>query len=82
MATPIVYDVTKKKRYVFKKHPFKSTLDDLEGPFSHMPTGVMHVEDIRVYIYCKKELFGLDRLRVHMDTMLKLDKTFLDEYAK
>lgn len=34
MATPIVFDVTEKKRYIFKRHPFKSTLDDLEGEFS------------------------------------------------
>ena len=82
MATPIVFDVSKKKRYIFKSHPFKSTLDDLEGAFSHTSMGVMHVEDIRAYIYCKKEPIGLDRLRAHMDTMLKPDKTFKDEYTK
>ena len=47
MATPIVFDVAEKKRYVFKKHPFNSTLDYLEVAFSRTPMGVMHVEDIR-----------------------------------
>lgn len=44
--------------------------------------GVMHVENIRAYIHCKKELVGLDRLRAHMETMMKLDKTFMDKYAQ
>lgn len=58
MATPIVFDVVERKRYVFKKHPFKSTQDDLEGDFCHTPMGVMHVKDIMAYIYCKKEPLG------------------------
>lgn len=82
MATPIVFDIAEKKRYVFKRHPFKSTLDDLKGAFSCTPMDVMHVEDICAYIYCKKDPIGLDRIRAHLETMMKLDKTFLDEYVQ
>lgn len=81
MANPIVFDVVERKRYIFKRHPFKSTFDDLEGAFSRTPMGVMHVEDICAYIYCKKEPIGFDRIRAHIETMMKLDKTFLDEFA-
>lgn len=51
MATPVVFDVVERKRYIFKKQTFKSVLDDLEGAFSRTPMGVMHLEDIHVYIY-------------------------------
>lgn len=81
MATPIVFDVAEMKIYVFKKHPFKSTLDELEGAFSRTPMGVMHVEDIRAYVYCKKELVGLDRIRSHLETMMNPDKTFTEEFT-
>lgn len=81
MATPIVFDVAEKKIYVFKRHPFKYTLDDLEGTFSQTHMGVMHVKDIRTYIYCKKEPVSLDRIRAHIETMMKSKKTFLDEFA-
>lgn len=81
MATLVVFDVTKRKRYVFKKHPFKSMLDDLEGAFSRTLMGVMHIDDIRAYIYCKKEPIGLDRIRSHIETMMNPNMSFKDEFT-
>lgn len=80
MATPTMFDVSKRKRYIFKKHPFKLVLDDLEGAFYRAPMGVMHVEDICAYIYWMKEPVRLDRISSHMETLMKLDMTFMDEF--
>lgn len=81
MATLVIFDVAERKRYVFKKHPFKSTLDDLEGAFSRTPMGIMHVEDIHAYVYCKKEPVGLDKIRSHLESMMNFDKKFMDEFT-
>lgn len=50
MVTPIFFYVVERKRYVFKKHPFKLVLDDLERYFFRTLMGVMHVEDIHAHI--------------------------------
>lgn len=42
----------------FKKHPFKSLLDEPLGVFFSVFHGVLHTEDIRAYIHCDIEEIG------------------------
>lgn len=58
IATPLVVDATERARPIFKKHPHKSMEDDSNGAFSSISFGVLHVEDIRVYIHCNIEELG------------------------
>lgn len=51
MENPTVYDVSEIPRYKFKKHSFISLVDDPQGAFLQVLENVLHVEDIRSYIY-------------------------------
>ena len=55
MMNPIVSDVSEMPRYVFKKHPFISKVDDPLGEFLQILKNVIHVEDASSYIHYKFE---------------------------
>lgn len=46
IVTPLVVEIKDRSHPGFKKYPFKSIQDDLEGAFSCMPYNVLHNEDI------------------------------------
>lgn len=56
--TPLVVEIKNHPHPEFKKHPFKSLLDDLLGEFLSVYLGVLHIEDIREYIHCDIEDLG------------------------
>lgn len=58
ISTPLVVDISKRARLVFKRHPFKSIQDAPEGEFSSVSYDVLHNEDIRAYIHCDVEELG------------------------
>lgn len=47
---PLVVEVSERERSQFKKNPFKSFKDDLNGALSFVPYDVLHVDDVRAYI--------------------------------
>lgn len=47
VATPLVVEITRRARPIFKRHPLKSVEDDLEGAFSFVSYLTLHNEDIR-----------------------------------
>lgn len=55
VSPPFVVEVTNRARPKFKKHPYKLMEDDLNGSFSSILYGMLHVEDIREYIHCNIE---------------------------
>lgn len=66
IATPLVMEIKDRARPIFKKHPFKSVEDNLEGAFSLVPYDVLHNEDIRAYIHFHlEELGNVDMLNLH-----------------
>lgn len=58
IVTPLVVEIKDRAHPVFKKHPFKSIEDDLEGAFSFVPYDMLHNEDIKAYIPCDLEDLG------------------------
>lgn len=58
VATLLVVEIIDRERPQFKKHPYKSMEDDLNGSFSYVPYRVLNVEDIRAYIHYNIEEFG------------------------
>lgn len=42
---------------------------DPEGAFSQTPYGILHIEDIRAYIYCKYDILGIDDISTQMEYM-------------
>ena len=58
MMNPTIYNVSERPRYVFKKPPFISQVDDPLGAFLQVLENFLHVEDIRLYIHCKFERIG------------------------
>lgn len=58
IATPLVVDVTKRARPIFKKHPYESMGDDMSSAFSSISYRLLHVEGIRAYIHCNIEELG------------------------
>ena len=58
MASQKVYDISDRLRYVFKRHPFVSLLDDPIGAFSKVLENVLYIEDICSYIHYKIESIG------------------------
>lgn len=56
--TPMVVEIKNHSCPEFKKHPYKSLLDDPLGAFSSVCHGVLHTEDIRAYIHCNIEEIG------------------------
>lgn len=46
----------------FKQHLDKSMERDLDGAFSHTSYGVLLVEDIRIYIHAKLEMYNYTKL--------------------
>jgi len=61
MTTPHVVFITERPQPKFKKHPHKSIQVDPLGAFSSVLNGVLHVEDIRVYIHANIDEFGDSR---------------------
>lgn len=71
VATPLVVEITERARPMFKIHLFKSIEDDLEGAFFSVLYGVLHNEDIRVYIHCNIEELGIaDMLSLYTKNMI------------
>jgi len=62
MATPNIVKISDRPHPTFKKHPYKSLEVDPLGAFSSVPHGVLHTEDIRVYIHANFEDFGESKL--------------------
>jgi len=63
MDTPNIVKISDRPRPIFKKYPYKSLEVDPLGAFSSVSHGVLHTEDIRVYIHANIEEFGEFRLR-------------------
>lgn len=55
VVTSLVVEIMDRARPKFKRNPYKSKEDDLNGAFSFVLYGVLHVEDIRAYIHCNIE---------------------------
>lgn len=73
MKNPIVCDVSERPRYMFKKHPFISQVDDPLGAFSRVLENVLHIEDIRSYIHCKFECIGDSDIYKDLDLVFRGD---------
>lgn len=56
--TPLVVEIKNRPCPIFKKHLYKSLLDESLGAFSQVYHGVLHTEDIRAYIHCNIEELG------------------------
>lgn len=56
--TPLLVEIKDRPHLEFKKHHFKSLLDDPLGEFSSVFHGVLHIEDIRAYIHYDIEEIG------------------------
>lgn len=66
IATHLVVEIKDRAPPVFKKCPFKSVEDNLEGAFSLVPYDVLHNEDVKAYIhYDLKELGNADMLDLY-----------------
>ena len=81
MESQEVHDVSDRTRYVFKKHPFVSLLDDLMGKFSKVPDNVSHVEDICSYIHYKIESISDFEIHRELEKMCNNDLNLKPEYA-
>lgn len=56
--TPLVVEIKNHSHLEFKKHLFKSHLDELLGAFLSVCHGVLHTKDITTYIHCDIEEIG------------------------
>lgn len=63
IANPIVVEVVKHPRPVFKLVPKIAKKDDNIGAFSKIPKEVVYVEDPRMYIHCHIEELGDDEIK-------------------
>lgn len=71
VVTPLVVKITERERMKFKKFPYKSMEDDLNGAFSSVLYGVLHVECIRAYIHCNiKDLVNAEMLSLYTKHMI------------
>ena len=75
MESQEVHDVSDRTRYVFKKNPFVSLLDDPIGAFSKVSDNVLHVEDIHSYIHCKIRSIGDSKIHRELEKMCNNDLT-------
>lgn len=62
IANPIVIEVIKPPRPVFKLIPKIAKKDDTLGAFSKIPKGVVYAEDPRMYIHCHIEEPGAEEI--------------------
>ena len=81
MKSQEVHDVSDRTRYIFKKHPFVSLLNDLIGAFIKVSDNVLHVEDIHSYIHCKIRSIGDSKIHRELEKMCNNDLTLKLEYA-
>ena len=80
VVSSIVNDISDRQRYKFNKHPFVSMFDDPLGAFSQVPSNVLHVEDIRSYIYCKMETIGDEEIHKDLGIMCNNELSLKFEY--
>lgn len=70
-ANPLVVEIVEHAHPNFKNHPFISMEDDHESVFSSVPYGVLHIEDIRVYMHCPiKELGSTQMLNLYNNQLV------------
>ena len=62
-----IINVSKRLRYVFKKHMFTSQFDDPLGVFLQVPENILHIEDIRSHIHYKFESIGYNDIHKELD---------------
>lgn len=63
VENPTVVEVKDRPRPIFKQYPHVATLEDSVGAFSHVPEGVVYVEDVRAYIHCHIEDLGTSEIK-------------------
>ena len=81
MASQEVHDISDKTKYLFKKHPFVSLLNNLIGAFSKVPDNVLNVEDMCSCIHYKIESIGDFEIHRELEKMCNNDLTLKPEYA-
>ena len=81
MESSIVYDISEKLRYKFKKHPFVYLLDDHLGMLSQVLLNVLHIEDIRSYIHWKFESISDNEIHHELSKVCNGDLSLKSEYT-
>lgn len=79
--TPLVGEIKNHPHLEFKKHPFKSLLDELSGEFLSVFHCVIHTEDIRGYIHCDIEEIESYEMSYVFTKHLITDNQLKVEYA-
>lgn len=79
--TLLVVDIKNRPHPIFKKHPYKSLLDEPLGAFSKVYHGALHNEDIRAYIHCDIEELGGYALSYSFTQNLITDHQLKPEFA-
>ena len=81
MESKEVHDVSHRTRYVFKKHPFVSFLNNPIDAFSKVLDNVLHVKNIHSYIHWKIESIGDFEIHMGLEKMCNNDLTLKSAYA-
>ena len=70
MESTKFFDVSKRPRYRFKKHPFVSLVDHSLGIFSQILSNALHVQDVISYIHYKFERNGDNEIQQDLNEVL------------
>lgn len=81
IANSTIVEVKDRPRPIFNPCLHIATLDDLVGSFSHVPGGVVYVEDIRAYIHCHIEDLGTSDINnMYMNELMGDSSKIKPEY--
>lgn len=79
--TSLVVEIKNRPHPEFKKHPFKSLLDEPLGAFLSVCHGFLQTEDIKAYIHCDIEEIGSYKMSCVFTEYLITDNQLKPEYA-
>lgn len=81
MENPTIYDVSERPRYKFKKYHYVSMEYDPLEAFSKVSHNVLHVEDVRAYIYYKFQNIRNNEIHKDLDPVCNGDISLKKEFS-